>query len=54
MPKPQEYTDTFILTKKVFFSWPQSMSTPVEKPCHFPLIAEQSILAEFMLLEQQT
>jgi hypothetical protein len=35
MPKPQEYTDTFILTKKIFFvglQGCQSISNPVERP----------------------
>ena len=36
MPKPQEYTDTFILTKKLFLivlRGLQSISNPVERPC---------------------
>ena len=36
MPKPQEYTDIFILTKKLFLVglWGlQSISNPVERPC---------------------
>ena len=36
MPKPQEYTDFFILTKKLFLVglWGlQSISNPVERPC---------------------
>ena len=36
MPKPQEYTDTLILTKKLFlvgFRGLQSMSKPIERPC---------------------
>ena len=36
MPKPQEYTDTFILTKKLFLvglRGLQNMSNPVERPC---------------------
>ena len=35
MPKPQEYTDTFILAKKLFLvglRGLQSMSNPVEGP----------------------
>ena len=36
MPKPQEYTDTFILTKKLFLVGLlglQNISNPVERPC---------------------
>ena len=36
MPKPQKYTDTFILTKKLFLvglRGLQSISNPVERPC---------------------
>ena len=36
MPKPQEYTDTFILTKKMLLvglRGLQSISNPVERPC---------------------
>ena len=36
MPKPQEYTDTFILTKKLFLVGQrglQRISNPVERPC---------------------
>ena len=36
MPKPQKYTDTFILIKKLFLVGLivlQSMSKPVERPC---------------------
>ena len=36
MPKPQEYTDTFILTKKLLlvgFRGLQSMSKAIERPC---------------------
>jgi hypothetical protein len=37
MPKPQEYTDTFILTKKLFLiglRGLQSISNPIERPCN--------------------
>ena len=37
MPKPQKYTDTFILTKKLFLvglRGLQSISNPVERPCN--------------------
>jgi hypothetical protein len=37
MPKPQEYTDTFILTKKLFLiglRGLQNTSNPVERPCN--------------------
>ena len=37
MPKPQEYTDIFILTKKLFLvglRGLQSISNPVERPCN--------------------
>ena len=37
MPKRQEYTDTFILTKKLLlvgFRGLQSMSKPIERPCN--------------------
>ena len=36
MPKPQKYTDTFILTKKLFIvglRGRQNISIPVERPC---------------------
>ena len=36
MPKPQKYTDTFILTKKLFIvglRGLQNISIPVERPC---------------------
>ena len=36
MPKPQKYTDTFILTKKLFIvglRGLQNLSIPVERPC---------------------
>ena len=36
LPKPQEYTDTFILTKKLFLvglRGLQNISKPVERPC---------------------
>ena len=36
MPKPQEYTDIFILTKKLFLvslRGLQNISNPVERPC---------------------
>ena len=36
MPKPQEYTNTFIVTKKLFLvglGGHQSISNPVERPC---------------------
>ena len=36
MPKPQKYTDTFILTKKLFLVGLlglQNISNPVERPC---------------------
>ena len=36
MPKPQEYTNTFILAKKLFLvglGGLQSISNPVERPC---------------------
>ena len=36
MPKPQEYTYTFVLIKKLFlvgFRGLQSMSKPIERPC---------------------
>ena len=44
MPKPQEYTDIFILIKKLFLvslRGLQNISNPVERPCickkrHFP------------------
>ena len=38
MPKPQKYTDTFILTKKLFIvglRGLQNISIPVERPCSF-------------------
>ena len=38
MPKPQEHTDTFIWTKKLFLVclWGlQSISNPVERPCRW-------------------
>ena len=38
MPKPQERTDIFILTKKLFLDdlrVLQSISNPVERPCSF-------------------
>ena len=38
MPKPQKYTDTFILTKKLFIvglRGRQNISIPVERPCIF-------------------
>ena len=38
MPKTQEYTDTFILTKKLFLvchQGLQSISNPVERPCTY-------------------
>ena len=37
MPKPQEYTDIFILTKKLFLvslRGLQNISNPVERPCN--------------------
>ena len=40
MPKPQKYTDTFILTKKLFLVGLrgfQNISNPVERPCIFGL-----------------
>ena len=43
MPKPQEYTDTFILTKKLFLvglRGLQSISNPVERPCTLDLKIE--------------
>ena len=43
MPKPQEYTDTFILIKTCFLvgiRGLQSMSNPVERPCTIFLIFE--------------
>ena len=42
MPKPQEYTDTFILTKKLFlvgFHGLQSMSKPIERPCSITFLS---------------
>ena len=36
MPKPQKYTDTFILTKKLFIvglRGLQNISIPIERPC---------------------
>ena len=36
IPKPQKYTDTFILTKKLFLVGLrgfQNISNPVERPC---------------------
>ena len=39
MPKPQKYTDTFILTKKLFtvgLRGLQNISIPVERPCNYP------------------
>ena len=36
MPKPQKYTDIFILTKKLFIvglQGLQNISIPVERPC---------------------
>ena len=39
MPKPQKYTDTFILTKKLFIvglRGLQNISIPVERPCSNP------------------
>ena len=36
MPKPQKYTDKFILTKKLFIDGLrglQNISIPVERPC---------------------
>ena len=38
MPKPQECTDIFTLTKKLFLvglQGLQSMSNPVERPCMY-------------------
>ena len=38
MPKPQEYKDTFILTKKLFLVdllGLQNISNPVERPCTY-------------------
>ena len=38
MPKPQEYTDTFILTKNLFLVGLlglQNISNPVERPCRY-------------------
>ena len=40
MPKPQKYTDIFILTKKLFIvglQGLQNISTPVERPCSLQL-----------------
>ena len=40
MPKPQEYTDTLILTKRLFLvglRGLQSISNPVERPCMYLL-----------------
>ena len=37
MPKPQEYTNIFIVTKKLFLvgiGGLQSISNPVERPCN--------------------
>ena len=49
MPKPQEYTDTFILTKKLFLVGLlglQNISNPVERPC---ILAGQN-LSNFSLV----
>ena len=38
MPKPQKYTDTFILTKKLFIvglRGLQNISIPIERPCNY-------------------
>ena len=41
MPKPQEYTNTFIVTKKLFLvglRGLQNISNPVERPCTYVIL----------------
>ena len=52
MPKPQKYTDTFILTKKLFIvglQGRQNISIPVERPCR-KKIGEVWIIRRYILV----
>ena len=46
MPKPQEYTNTFILTKELFLVGLlglQNISNPVERPCIYHKVASSRL-----------